>query len=600
MPNKIEKYRAIERILESIFSIDARSLALTRVSVGIILIIDLILRAKDISTFYLASGILPRPGFLGGTDWQWSLHTLVDAWWWVALLFLIHAVCATLLILGFRTRLATLGALALLVSLQHANTMVLNGGDIVIRLLLFFALFVPWGDAYSLDAARRGVMAARAKIYSPWSAALLLQLGLVYLAAGFHKTGLEWANGTAVAYATHSASYARPFGRWIGSFPESLLQFLTYSIVFLQRSAIVLLFAPLKNLWFRLPTVALLMCMHLAFGASLYLGWFPFIEVAALALFLPSNFWDRAEALCAKWGFGRITLYYDGACCFCRTSVFALSAFACLPETTRRPAQESTEALRIMQERNSWVVEDRAGTMHMRYAAVLAMLRASPLFFWLAFVLSHIPGNVEIGNRVYDWVAVNRNRTCPLPESERPIHAWSQPLSALGAATVLVLAVLWNLDNLAVTKLGHDAKHFTHDPWLRALVVPIGLSQGWNFFAPGVLRYEEWPIVRVVFADGREEDPLRGWEPTTWDHPGDTREVFGTRRWRSYFNVLRSRGNPAQAEAAARYFCSLAAQRSGGETAAPIRAEVHWFAGKDLLDREARIQRPILLAGAEC
>ena len=56
-------------------------------------------------------------------------------------LALLSAACASALVLGWRTRLATLGCWFLLVSLQTRNPLALSYEHHVLRLLLFFSLF---------------------------------------------------------------------------------------------------------------------------------------------------------------------------------------------------------------------------------------------------------------------------------------------------------------------------------------------------------------------------------------------------------------------------------------------------------------------------
>ena len=55
--------------------------------------------------------------------------------------------------IGYRARLATIACWFLVMSIHNRNPMILSAGDILLRLLLFWAMFLPLGARYSVDAA---------------------------------------------------------------------------------------------------------------------------------------------------------------------------------------------------------------------------------------------------------------------------------------------------------------------------------------------------------------------------------------------------------------------------------------------------------------
>jgi hypothetical protein len=67
-------------------------------------------------------------------------------------LFAIAALVAIALLVGYRTRLATV-LLALLASLQARNPTLIQGGDNLLLLLLFWGMFLPLGARFAIDAA---------------------------------------------------------------------------------------------------------------------------------------------------------------------------------------------------------------------------------------------------------------------------------------------------------------------------------------------------------------------------------------------------------------------------------------------------------------
>ena len=118
------------------------------------------MRLTDLRVFYSDAGVLPRVDLLGrvvtgSTPWQVSLH-MVSGLWGVQLLLLgVAAFCAVCLLIGHRTRLFTFLSWVLLVSLHNRNLTILNAGDLLFRVLLFWSLFLPLGARCSVDAAMK-------------------------------------------------------------------------------------------------------------------------------------------------------------------------------------------------------------------------------------------------------------------------------------------------------------------------------------------------------------------------------------------------------------------------------------------------------------
>jgi hypothetical protein len=77
--------------------------------------------------------------------WAEGLIPLGNFWW----LGLFCAVCFTV---GLNTRLSTVVLFALQASMVHANRMVANGEDLVMRMLLFYSIFAPLDEALAVDA----------------------------------------------------------------------------------------------------------------------------------------------------------------------------------------------------------------------------------------------------------------------------------------------------------------------------------------------------------------------------------------------------------------------------------------------------------------
>jgi hypothetical protein len=276
-----------------LLGIDLRSLALFRIASGLLLLVDLAARAPLLEANYTDFGAHPRAAALlyqqaGGLP---SLHWLAGSVRVEAVLFAVAAAAALLLLVGWRTRIATVLSWFLLTSLHARNELVLDGGDHLLRHLLFWSMFLPLGARWSLDARRRGAPPASAIVFSPASAALLLQVAAVFLVTGLAKTGPEWTDGTAIRYAIDRRWWTLPFGHWLLAHPW-LPELLTPLVRWGEMLGPLALFSPLWTVRLRLLAIPGLLGLLAGLGLGLRLNLFPFITGSGLLLFLPPTLWD--------------------------------------------------------------------------------------------------------------------------------------------------------------------------------------------------------------------------------------------------------------------------------------------------------------------
>ncbi len=150
-------------LFAKVFGLDLRSLAAFRIGLAIFILFDLINRSFDLTAHYTDAGVMPRAFvvryFSTLSVYQpWnpallSVHFVTGTASGIAAIFLIHALAAIGLLLGYRTRLMTFIVWFLLCSLHTRSPLVLSVGDDVLRILLFFSIFLPLGARYSIDAA---------------------------------------------------------------------------------------------------------------------------------------------------------------------------------------------------------------------------------------------------------------------------------------------------------------------------------------------------------------------------------------------------------------------------------------------------------------
>ncbi|MEM9932786.1 MAG: hypothetical protein AAF824_04205 [Bacteroidota bacterium] len=276
--------------LRKTFSLDVRSVALFRVGVGGMIMLDLLLRIRDLGAHYTDEGILPRESV---SAWIWntdlySLHMLGGEIGLQIFLFLVAGGMAGLLLVGKWPKLSLLLSWVLLLSLHARNPVILDGGDVLLRSLIFWLLFIP----LSTPVSTKPVAAPSYQLFSVATVAMFIQIMCVYLFSGWLKTGETWQNGTAVYYVMNLDMHTTGLGKQLLSFP-TLMESITSLTVWIERWAVLLLLLGGLHVYIRYASVLLFISLHLGFALTLKLGLFPFIGMLCWLIFLPPHFWEK-------------------------------------------------------------------------------------------------------------------------------------------------------------------------------------------------------------------------------------------------------------------------------------------------------------------
>ena len=140
--------------LASLIRVDLRSVALFRVGLATITLIDLAGRLCEVRAFYADDGLLPRKALIDLADpWAASLHFASGNGAVITAALLLQLLLAVFVLAGARARLCALASFVLLASLNARNPWVLLPGDALTVALWFWAMFLPLSARWSLDAA---------------------------------------------------------------------------------------------------------------------------------------------------------------------------------------------------------------------------------------------------------------------------------------------------------------------------------------------------------------------------------------------------------------------------------------------------------------
>jgi predicted DCC family thiol-disulfide oxidoreductase YuxK len=546
--------RTFQDRLKEFFSIDLRSLALFRIGLGVLLISDLINRASFLRAHYSDWGILPRDIYIDQfiKPWHLSIHLISGHVAVQAALFVLAGIFAFALLIGYRTRLATLVSWLLLISLHSRNPMVLQGGDVLFRLLLFWALFLPLGARYSVDSALDSDHEEKpVSMTSVGTVALLLQVCMVYWFTAILKHHPIWyQDWTAVYYALNIDQFVTPFGKYLLSFP-SLLKLITFATIVLEALGPFLAFSPYLFGPLRLFTTILFISLHASFVTTLEIGLFPYISMVGWLVFIPTWFWERLfQRLRTVKRLG-LRIYYDGDCGFCKKTALLLRTFFLLPETPLHPTEVDPSIHRDMIERNSWVVLDAAGNRHYGFEALVTVLETAPLVGVLVRVL-RVPFLLKLGEALYKWIANNRQVMSRLtrPLQYRPVDLKIGRLATGLAAICLIYIVCWNVRTLDFDRV---AKYFPRK--VNGFAYLFRIDQYWNMFSKFPMKDDGWYVIPGTLFSEKEIDIFQGNDPVSWDKPVSVAATYPNQRWRKFMMNIWKKKNKGYRPYYSAYLC---------------------------------------------
>jgi hypothetical protein len=196
------------------------------------------------------------------------------------------------MLVGYRTRLCTVASWLFLVSLQARNPLVVDAGDTLLRCIMFWSMFLPLGAAASIDRRRRPDGPERREVLSIASAALLLQIAMMYWCTAFAKHVPVWNRDyDAIYYVMNVDAIVTPLGRRLLQFPE-LMRWLTCFTYWLEWLGPAIALAPFLARWPRACVVLAFWALHLGMSLTMELGTLAWVVMAAWLAFVPGVAWD--------------------------------------------------------------------------------------------------------------------------------------------------------------------------------------------------------------------------------------------------------------------------------------------------------------------
>ena len=531
------RHSAPFRLDSSPFLLDLRAIGLFRVLLALTILMEQLTRLEHWHAFQSAFGLV------SGADsrtwdiaWLWSIYWVSDGPLLPYLLEILRLLATLTLLFGIRSRLSAFVLFVLLASLVVRNPLLLQGGDKVLVVMTFFAVFLPLGQWGSLERLWFGTR-PEPTYRSAATVAFVIQVLLVWFVAGVSKTGEQWwSSGTAISMALHLEAFASEFARlWRGW--DWLVQPLTFFVFGIECLAPWLALVP--NYWCRITGLLALVALEIGIWLSLEVGLFPLISLVSLVPLFPPRFIDavahRRRSRASRAG-SDLVLFFDRDCQFCAFACRFLLAVGAIRGAELREAQSDPMAADILIDRFSWSVTrtwptgtgplppEPAPEYRHGWEAVRFLLEHSPRP-WLLRVL---PGSSS-GGRLYAWIGRHRGAIgavgtkCFGRDAGAGRHG---PTGRLVVSLALAFVLAWNVVTYPAVREWREYRPFVAPP-----LAMFNLLQHWNMFAPYPYGFDAWHVMPGLTRDGRTVDVLSGMPPRLHP-PRDGPHRYGSYRWR--------------------------------------------------------------------
>lgn len=523
--------------------IDARSLGLFRIAMGLVLIADLFHRWDWIEAFYTNEGVLPNHNhlfLLQDEGKVWSVYHAFSSMGEAQFAFVVTFTIYLFFTVGWFTRAAHVVSLVCLIGLTGRNILTESVGSSVAIAVVAMTALMPCGLRFSVDALLRSLSARDEKTPDDLDdrsapsdptmgpslvpLALMALLALVYYGAGLQQTGPSWKDGTALHYALHVDRWTSASGVAIRE-SSGLLSGLTRAFWIAQLVIVPLALVPVARRITR-PLAVLAMLLHgLVVGILFTLGLYGWTLVATALLLIPEEIWEAPST-----GARRVAVYYDADCGICLWLCRLLKRLDGLENLTFHGNDDLPEGIDEDLALRTMVAVDAEGEHHTDIEAAIRVMRAVPALTPLGWLFM-LPGLNQLGRWLYYRVADNRidisvalgMGACGIPSAYEPesgpsseetpaarfgARARSGLASVLGVGLLLAVAAQSEANDQLPTKtgLGEVAPLANFATWMR-------IHAPWGLWAPEPPKTNGALVVDGETRGGWQVDPLTGYAP---------------------------------------------------------------------------------------
>lgn len=356
--------------------------------------------------------------------------------------------------------------------------------------------------------------------------AFILQYALVYRTSAELKTGDEWTKDLSASFYAISLDY---FRTWIGDLllPHySLLQMLTYVVLWWELWGPLFLVSPFYTQGSRLIGVLGFMGMHLGFGLSLRLGTFFYVSLAIATALLPPMFWTWFLSYLRTPKRMALKVSYVPSSLF-STTLARLLSIVLIPDTIFAHIQskldpESGVPMEVLRSTPLLKCSDYYGTVYTGFEALSFALSHSPLLWPLGWFLSTELATTIAFNPVVLFLFVHFARFVDSDGPPAAVKPNRNPQArvankllwfAIKSMFVTICAVTvtaWCLGNI-----GHTA--YKPEFTARGIAYLTHLDQSWGMFAPRPPSSDYYYVFEGQLDDGRMVELFNDRGFKTWN-----------------------------------------------------------------------------------
>lgn len=280
--------------------VDARPVAMTRIILGALVTWNHLVLLFFFDDYYGAAGWAQHPErtqsiskYSLGWETFFALHPPA------AFALLIASVALALaFMVGFKTRWTTVLLFLTVLTVQRTNPIILNSGDHLVRMMLFWMMFIPTGRAWSYDILFERPLTKSKTTHSvrpmirPFGLRLLqFQIAVMYLSTFLYKIGgARWQSGEAFYTVSRLDSYVRFMPPAVAD-SEWFLRGATWLALGIEAALGTLLLIPSVGWLIALMGIGFHICMDLVINVPNF-SWY---AIAGLCCFLrgPGTFFWR-------------------------------------------------------------------------------------------------------------------------------------------------------------------------------------------------------------------------------------------------------------------------------------------------------------------
>ncbi len=543
--------------------VDPRTAGIYRIILGTLLCLDLIRHWGEARFLYSIVGALPNDKHLfrpsGG--YLFSLFHSVSTMPEVHALFALGLVCHFLFLVGYRTRLFALLGFIFVTSMDSRVPLVENGGYVVVNLQCLYAIFLPLGKRFGVDAWRASWRATKETTLGelgdrtdPLGERLptrtlvaftaLINLGLVYFFNVVNKTGQIWREGNTVHYVLHIDRMVTGVGVFAREHtPEWLMKIADYSTLSVEAIICVSILSWKGRKYTRPLAMVLMTLLHGTFGVMMRLGPFSWFMIAwSWTLLLPIHF-EWLQRFYEKRS-RAVVVGLDPRSAFAMTVGRVVKRLDGYERVAFEAAPDGAPVAARLEGSETWLTESRP--------VLRAITQALPLGKWLGALLGLLGGQAVFSFMMRDPARVERffglglaapaASGLPAPLALRARRWLAIPREVLVAYLAVTATMQVWMENKAIpksipppvkegTELQPDEKRglAVMKKYLGDRVIPLKpetapaflqmtityprIFQGWGMFAPNPIQDDGIIAVDAYTIDGRHVDPFTGQAP---------------------------------------------------------------------------------------